>query len=100
MTKDQLSGGLDRALTVLVTWLLTYLTTKGYITSSQAADFMPLILAIVTAIYGWYVNRPIAIAQSAAALPGTTVVTTADIAQATPNEKNIVSNKTNQVSAL
>lgn len=69
MNKDQASGAGDRALTVAVTWLITYMTTKGFITPSQAADFLPLVLGIVVAVYGWWVNRPKAVLQAAANIP-------------------------------
>lgn len=95
MTKDQISGVADRLLVVLA----TYMVAKGYITQSQAAEYIPLVLALASAIYGWYVNRPVAIAQSAAALPGTTVITTPDIARATPMEGNIIANTENKVVA-
>lgn len=90
MTKDQTTGTLERVATVFFTWLLTWLTSKGYISSSQAAEILPLLLAVGAAIWGWWTNRPTAIVQSAAALPGTTVVTTPVLASSTP-EANIVS---------
>ena len=51
---------------------------------------------VVSVWYAWWVNRPKAILQSAAAVPGTTVVTVPEIAHATP-ETNIVSATTNVV---
>lgn len=97
-TVDQVKGAADRILIAL----LTFIVSKGWVTPSQAAEYttnlLPLALALVGAWYGWYINSPKSIVQSAAALPGTTVVTTHDLAQATPNEANIVSNVTNKVS--
>jgi len=92
LTWDQISGPLDRMILVL----LTFLVSKGYISTQDVAGYAALALGILGAIYGWWVNRPKAIVQSAAALPGTTVVTTANLAAATPQE-NIKSNVTNQV---
>jgi hypothetical protein len=73
---------------------------KGWITKQDAldygAEYGPLLLAVVSAWYGWRINRPKAIVQSAAALPNTTVVTTPDIAKSTP-EPNIVSDVTMKV---
>lgn len=92
MNTNQVSGSFDRLATVVVTWLLTYLTTKGYLTASQAADFLPLILGVFVAVYGWYTNRDRNIAMAAAAIPGTTVITTPELAKATPDKTNIISN--------
>lgn len=88
MTWDQISGPLDRVLLVA----LTYFASKGWITPGEVAGYATLVLGLLGAIYGWWVNRPKAIVQSAAALPGTIVVTTAALAAATPDESNIVSN--------
>ena len=92
LTWDQISGPLDRIVLVA----LTFLVTKGYISTQDVAGYATLILGIAGAVYGWYVNRPKAIVQSAAALPGTTVVTTPTLAASTP-ETNIKSNATTQV---
>lgn len=92
MNQVQIRGSSDRVIIVVVTWLFTYLTTKGYITASQAADFSPLVLGIGAAIYGWWVNKNEKLATQAASLPGTTVVTTPEIAAATPNNPNVISN--------
>lgn len=92
LTWDQISGPLDRVILVL----LTFLVSKGYISTADVAGYATLILGIVGAVYGWWVNRPKAIVQSAAALPGTTVVTTPNLAASTP-ESNVKSSATNQV---
>lgn len=91
MNPVQIRGGSDRAIIVAVTWLFTYLTTKGYISASQAADFAPLVLGIVAAVYGWWVNKNEKLAEQAASVPGTTVVTTPEIAKATPDSPNVIS---------
>lgn len=97
MTTDQISGSSDRALLVLVTWFLTYASQKGWITTSDVATLAPAIVAIAGFGWGWWVNRPKAIAMSAASIPGTTVVTTPDLAAATPDHSNIVSNTETKV---
>lgn len=92
ITFDQIRGPLERIVYIALGWFVA----KGFITSADVGNYATLILGIGAAFYGWWQNRPKAIAQSAAALPGTTVVTTADIASSTP-ETNIKSNATSQV---
>jgi uncharacterized protein YggE len=86
MTFDQIRGPIERLLYIGLGWLVA----RGHITSEDVANYATLALAIAAAVYGWWQNRPKAIAQSAAALPGTTVVTTPALAQSTP-DKNIIS---------
>lgn len=92
ITFDQIRGPLERVVYIALGWL----AAQGWITSIEVANYATLILAIAAAFYGWWQNRPKAIAQSAAALPGTIVVTTAAIAASTP-EANIVSNANMEV---
>lgn len=87
VTFDQIRAPIERVILVALGWL----AAKGYITPAEVAGYATLVIGVLAAVYGWWQNRPQAIAQSAAALPGTTVVTTAAIAAATP-ETNIVSN--------
>jgi len=96
-SKDQLTGMLERAVTVFFTWFLTYASTKGYLTTSQVAEFLPLLIGIGTVIVGWWVNRAKNLVQAAAAIPGTVVVTTPELAKATPDQNNIVSNADTKV---
>lgn len=93
MQWTQISGILDRVVIALLTWL----AAKGYIASGEIANYAALILGIAAAVWGWYVNRPKAIAQAAAELPGTVLVTTPALAAATPDQSNIVSNSSNKV---
>lgn len=86
ITFDQIRGPVERVILVALGWL----AAKGYISPAEVAGYATLVIGIIAAVYGWWQNRPQAIAQSAAALPGTTVVTTPAIAAATP-ETNIVS---------
>jgi hypothetical protein len=92
ITFDQIRGPLERIVYIGLGWLVA----KGFITSAEVANYATLALAVMAAFYGWWQNRPKAIAQSAAALPGTTVITTDAIAASTP-EENIKSNATSQV---
>lgn len=92
ITFDQIRGPIERIVYIGLGWLVA----RGFITSAEVGNYATLVLAIAAAFYGWWQNRPKAIAQSAAALPGTTVVTTPDLAASTP-ETNIKSNVTNQV---
>lgn len=85
-TWDQVKGIAER----LIGGGLLLLVAKGFIGPDDVAIYGPAILLICAAIYGWYTNRPKAIVQSAAALPGTAVVTTPALARSTP-ETNIVS---------
>lgn len=91
-TKDQITGLIERAALVFV----TYAVSRGWIDVKLATDLGPALIGILSLSYAWWVNRPKAIVQSAAALPHTTVVTTPEIATATP-EANIVSEATNTV---
>lgn len=96
MQKDQLSGVFDRVLAVALTWLLTWLATKGYITQGQVAELLPALVILLTAAWGWWVNRDKALIQSASNVPGTVVVTTPELAKATPSERNIISSKSSK----
>lgn len=91
-TTDQVKGITDRLVAVLLTWLVA----KGYIGRDDALEYGPIAIALAMAFYAWWVNRPKAIVQSAAAIPGTTVVTTPELASGTP-EQNILSTATNTV---
>lgn len=85
ITFDQIRGPLERIVYIGLGWLVA----RGIITSAEVANYGTLALALLAAFYGWYQNRPKAIVQSAAALKGTIVVTTPDLAGTTP-ESNIV----------
>lgn len=92
MRWDQISGILDRVIAVGLTWAVA----KGYITQSQAAEWLPLILGVLAAAWGWYVNRDKALVQAAAKIEDTTVITKPELAADTP-ERNIVSAAANKV---
>lgn len=88
----QISGVLDRIVLVGLTWL----ASKGYITSSDVANYATLILAIAGAGYAFWINRQTNLVNRASSVPGTTVVTTAAIAAALP-QNNVVSNEDKKV---
>lgn len=87
MQWSQVSGVLDRILLAVG----MYAVAKGWISESDMMQFVALVLAVAGAVWGWWVNRDKALVQAAAAIPGTVVVTTPDLAKATPNDNNIVS---------
>lgn len=93
LTKDQFSGIADRLAIALV----SYAVAKGYVPQAMSADLIQLLVIGAGLAWGWYVNRPVAIMESATAIPGTKVVTTPDLAAATPANPNIVSNAENKV---
>ena len=86
-TTDQVKGIIERLVQALLIWLVA----KGHIGQEDALEYGPIVIAICAALYAWWVNRPKAIIQSAAALPETTVITTPEMARSTP-ETNIISN--------
>lgn len=96
-SNDQIKGMLDRGLAVLVTMLLGWCVRKGYLGEGDAATLAPAIVLLPSLAWGWWNNRPKALVQAAAALPGTVVVTTPELAKATPDQNNIVSNETTKV---
>ena len=93
MQWTQISGILDRVLIAA----LTFLAAKGYISSNEVGNIAALVLTIAGAIWGFYVNTPKAILQAAAEIPAgpsgqkTVVVTSPELAKATPDQNNIVS---------
>lgn len=103
-TWDQIKGIVERFVSLGLAALLSWAVIKGWITKEQAkewgAEYGPIVIMAIATWYGWRINRPKAIVQSAAALPGTVVVTTPAIARATPNEPNIVSNREVSVEPL
>lgn len=92
MQWTQVSGILDRVLIALFTWF----AAKGYISSGEVANYAALLLGLLGALWGWYVNTPKAILQAAAEVPGaggkqTLIVTSPELASATPGQNNILS---------
>lgn len=92
MTAEQFKGIADRLVAMLLVWLVA----KGYLAEGDAATAGTILIGLLSLAYGWWVNRDKALLQSAATVPGTTVVTQSNIAHNTP-ETNIVSNTTSEV---
>lgn len=97
VTKDQGTALIERALYGVALAFAMKLVGWGVL----SADMAPYVAGgAVTAIggaYAWWINRPKAIVQAAANLPGTTVVTTQALSDATPGQSNIVSNTETKV---
>lgn len=97
MPSTQVSGILDRAIAVLATMWLGWMVKRGYLGESDAGALAPALILLPSLFWGWWVNRDKALVQAAAAVVGadgkkTVVVTSPELAAATPNENNIVSN--------
>lgn len=95
-TGTQAVSMLDRAISGGITWLvvdiLHRLQTAGYISAGDVSQLSPILILLLLAGWGYYAARPKAIVQAAASLPGTTVITTKTLSEATPKQDNIVSN--------
>lgn len=88
----QVSGGVDRVILVGLTWM----ASKGYITTADVTNYATLILGIAGAAYAFWVNRNTNLANRASTIPGTTIITTPAIADALP-QSNVVSSSSNKV---
>lgn len=91
---ETVKGALDRAMVSIVSSLLTWATMRGFLPSELAKELV-LVLPILVgaglgAIIAWIVNRPKALAI-AAEKSGAVVLTTSEIADDTPDNKNILS---------
>jgi len=98
MQQDQIKGMLDRALAVLVTMFMGWLVKKGYLGESDAATLAPAIVLLPALAWGWYNNSNKSLLQSAANVVGddgkkTVIVASPELAAATPDQQNIISNK-------
>jgi hypothetical protein len=96
VNKDQVTGVAERILYGLAVGLTGIGVKKGWYDTEMAAYLAGGIVTVVGSIWALWINRPTALIQSAANQPNTVVVTTADIAKATP-ETNIVSNTEQKV---
>jgi hypothetical protein len=99
-TWDQISGITERLITVALASVFSFAVLKGWISKDDAvsygAELAPIILAFAAAGYAAWRNRPKSLVQRAAAVPGTTVVTSPALANSTP-EMNVVSSATSIV---
>lgn len=85
---DQVSGSFDRVLIAL----FALAVGKGWISQTDAANYIAILLAVGAGVYGLWVNRQKALVMSVANIPNTVVVTSKELATATPGQNNIVSN--------
>lgn len=92
MQQDQLKGMLDRAIAILATMFLAWMVKRGWLGESDSAALLPLVVLLPSLAWGWWNNRDKALVQAAAAVPGTVVVTTKELATSTPGQQNIVAN--------
>lgn len=92
LQQDQIKGMLDRVVLVVSTWFLAWMVRRGWIGSEDSALLLPGIIVLPALVWGWWNNRNKALVQSAANVPGTVVVTSPELAAATPDQNNIVSN--------
>lgn len=99
MSNDQITGQLRQILPILG----SIAVALGWISPEKSNLLISNILAVIGPImiiagivWTAVANTQKAIMQSAAAVPGTVVITTPDLAAATPNETNIMSNKTSK----
>jgi hypothetical protein len=82
----QVSGGADRIILIGLTWL----ASKGYIATTDVANYATLLLAIAGAGYAFWINRNTNLVNRASSVPDTVVVTSPDIAKSLP-QSNVVS---------
>lgn len=94
-TFDQIRAPLERVLLVA----LTYAVAKGWIAKELVGDILALVLAVGGFAWGIYTTRPSVVAARAAEIlpEGSTIVTSPEIAKATPGNANIVSSSTMEV---
>lgn len=90
MNKDQTTGVAERILYGVAMGVLAKLVARGYIDEDMAAYIAAGFVSAVGAGWAWWINRPKALVQAAAAVPGTTVITQPALAAST-SEANIVS---------
>lgn len=74
LTKDQITGIVER----LVTPLVVYLVAKDYIPAAISTDIQAAIVAVVLAFYAAWINRPNSIIRAANNLDKVSSVVTSD----------------------
>lgn len=82
----------QNSLTTIVGFIAGFMAAK--FTFFDQATWLAILMAVggaIAVVYNAIINRNIGVAKAAAAIPGTTVVTTPEIAAATPAQANIVS---------
>ena len=98
MGQDQIKGMVDRTILVLATWLLSKAVSAGWLSQADSAQLLPALIVLPALAWGWYNNRDKALLQSAGNVVDpktgkpTIIVTSPEMAAATPGQNNIVSN--------
>lgn len=103
-TKDQTTGIIERIAYGLILAVMMKMVQRGYMTADEAPYYAAGIVGGAGSAYAWWINRPKAILQAAGSIPDpnsptglTQIVTTPELAQATPENPNIVASTTNAV---
>lgn len=91
MNSETIKGALDRAALIVVTWALTWATSRGYLSTSDAAQLTPALVVLVGFVIAYIVNRPSSLAAAASRSDRQTVVITKpEIAEDGPDK--VISN--------
>lgn len=94
MTQDQIIAALRNALS----FFGGVAVSKGWVDSNTLLQAGGLIAPVVGMYFAWRASSAKAQVEKVAAMPGTTVVTTPEVAQASPSD-NVKSNATTDVVA-
>lgn len=103
MTKDQGTSILERMIYGVALALAMKFVAWGWLDADMAPYIAAGIVAAVGSAYAWWINRPVSIVQAASNLVDpntgkkTQVVTSPELAAATPGNPNIVSQADNKV---
>lgn len=87
---DQLTAIGEKVVYGVAMAVCMKLVAWGWITSEEAPWYAGGAVTLAGGAYGWWVNRPKNL-MIAATNAGATVITTPELAAATPNNPNIVS---------
>ena len=97
MGQDQIKGMVDRTILVLATWLLSKAVSAGWLSQADSAQLLPALIILPALAWGWWNNRDKALISSAGNVvdPKTNepviIVTSPEMAEATPRQNNIIS---------
>jgi len=87
MNQSQVVGIIERVVVATLSWAVG----RGYVGAEDASVLVGGMIAVATALWGLWNNRNKRLAERAAGIPGTTVVTSPVIAHSSPM-LNVVSN--------
>ena len=100
-SKDQVTGIIERVIYGAMMLLLGKLVARGTIDGDMAAYIAGGAVTAFGSAYAWWINRPKALVQAVANIPNpaapngkTVIITTPELAAATPDQGNIVSSDT------